>query len=461
MKIIDRTRIVILPNRQRQEFDPIAITELADSISCAHGLLHPIVLREPTPDDTLPAGAPASPLILVAGERRLRAMDQLAFLGKEFRCAGTTFSPGFVPGMLLKDLSPLEAEGAELDENIKRRDLTWQERAAATARLMKYQQKVADATGAPPPTFATVAQELKGRSDGGFQDTVRKDVLVAQHLDNPLVAKAKSADEAFKLLKQQETAKRNEALAEAVGKTLTAESHTLLNANCLEWLATCPDAQFDVILTDPPYGMNAHEFGDGAGRNLNTHDYDDSPEAWETLMNAWAPEAFRVAKPQAHAYVFCDFDKFHLLRSMMETAGWYVFRTPFIYHKLNSGRVPLPDRGPRRAYEILLYAIKGDKPVTQIYPDVIAAAPGSEDAEHGAQKPVALFQNLLMRSIRPGDKVLDTFGGTGPLLTAAHNLKCLATVIEQNTATYGIAVKRLQSLAQTANMGLDSLPIAQ
>ena len=33
---------------------------------------------------------------------------------------------------------------------------------------------------------------------------------------------------------------------------------------------------------------------------------------------------------------------------------------------------------------------------------------------HGAQKPVVVYQNLLQRSVRAGDKVLDPFAGTGP-----------------------------------------------
>jgi DNA modification methylase len=51
-----------------------------------------------------------------------------------------------------------------------------------------------------------------------------------------------------------------------------------------------------------------------------------------------------------------------------------------------------------------------------------------------------------MRSITPGDMVLDPFGGTGPILPAAHELKCKATYIEQDPVPYGIAAKRLAEL---------------
>jgi len=144
--------------------------------------------------------------------------------------------------------------------------------------------------------------------------------------------------------------------------------------------------------------------------------------------------------------VFADLDRFHELKGMMENAGWYVFRTPFIVHKINSGRVPLPDRGPRRSWEMLLYAIKGDKPVTHIYPDVIPCQGDEQLSGHGAQKPVALFQNLLQRSCRPGDSVLDTFAGTGPIFPAAHALKLYATGVEADAASYAVALTRLKGV---------------
>jgi len=65
---------------------------------------------------------------------------------------------------------------------------------------------------------------------------------------------------------------------------------------------------------------------------------------------------------------------------------------------------------------------------------------------HAAQKPVALFKDLLSRSVKPGDRVLDPFGGSGPILPAAHELPCTATLVEIDPASFGIAVKRSREL---------------
>jgi len=456
MRFIPITSVLIKPDRQRQEFVPEALQELVTSIE-ERGLLHPPVLR-------MEAGG----WTLVAGERRMKAISQIWELGGTFNCDNEVVPEGHMPFTNLGDLTDLEAEEAELDENLKRKDLTWQEHAAAVAKLHKLRQaqneeawERAPATGrgeATIPqeqTYADTAMEIMGRSDGAYQDTVRKEILVSKHLSNPAIAKAKSADEAFKILKKQEESAKNVELARVVGATFNADLHTLLNVDCLDYMkvaAALPDAdKFDVILTDPPYGMGAQDFGDAGGKLTGIeHRYDDSYESWQVLMGGdkdskvqgWCELSYLVTKPKAHAYVFCDLDNYHELKRMMEAAGWYVFRTPLINHKMNSGRVPLPDQGPRRQYEIILYAIKGKKQTTHIYPDVISTS-ADENFSHGAQKPVALYQNLLQRSVHAGDRVLDTFAGSGTIFEAANGFKCTAVGTELNPEYYGMCLARI------------------
>lgn len=446
MRFIPISQVLIKPDRQRQEFDPSALQDLVTSIE-ERGLLHPPVLRDESGVWTL-----------VAGERRMKAIAQIWELGGSFRCDNQEVPAGEMPFTNLGDLSDLEAEEAELDENLKRKDLTWQEHAAAVARLhrLRQGQQVEKAvklqTPITPQTYADTALELLGKSEGAYQDQIRKEIIVSKHLANPAIAKAKSADEAFKILKKQEESAKNVELARTVGASFNADLHTLLNVDCLDYMTTAADLpeaeKFDVILTDPPYGMGADNFGDAGGKLTGIeHRYDDSPEHFTKLMTAWSKLSYNVVKAQAHAYVFCDIDKFHELKALMQAAGWYVFRTPLINHKMNSGRVPLPDQGPRRQYEIILYAIKGKKQTTHIYPDVISTS-ADENFSHGAQKPVALYQNLLQRSVRPGDRVLDTFAGSGTIFEAANGFKCAATGTELNPEYFGMCLARIARCKQ-------------
>lgn len=433
MQTIHESKIIITEGRQRQTFDPQAMAELSEAIA-ARGLMHPIVMRE-TPEG----------LVLVAGERRMRAIRDMRLLGGTLRFNGAVVPDGEYPYVTLGQLSPLEAEEAELQENLARQDLTWQENAAAMAKLHSLRSRQAQAEGRVH-TVADTAMETKGRSDGGYQAAVRKDLVVAKFLHIPEVAKAKTADEAFKILKRQEETQKNVALAAEVGKTFTQSVHELHNTNCLSWMRSQDEGLFDVILTDPPYGMGADSFGDAAGKLGGIeHHYKDDADSWRALMQEWCPLAYRIAKPQAHAYVFCDLDNFHELKKMMTQAGWWVTRTPFIASKPNSGRVPHPEHGPRRQWEMILYAIKGKKTTTGIYPDVITTM-ADPNMSHGAQKPVALYSDLLKRSVKPGDKILDSFAGSGTIFPAAHLFKCKAVGLEMNPEYYAMGLKRIQSL---------------
>lgn len=452
MRTMKLSNLVILEDRQRKEFEPNALMELTESIR-DNGLLHAPVVREYNDD-----------LVLVAGERRIRAMQDLWMLGEEVRYDGHVVPEGYIPYTTLGELSVLEAEEAELDENLKRQNLTWQEHAAAVQRLhiLRGKQKLerveemveAGKIVAPADTKQTIAEtalEVTGRSDGAYQDSVRKEIIVAKHLHNPEVAKAKSVDEAFKILKRHEETARNIQLAADLGASFSSASHTLIQGSCLKFMAET-GKRFDVILTDPPYGMGADQFNDGGGKMTGIeHKYDDSYESWKTFMAEFCPLTYRIAKPQAHAYIFCDIDRFHELKAFMQAAGWYVFRTPFTVFKLNSGRVPLPDQGPRRQSEWLLYAIKGKKPVTHIYPDVISCT-GDDNTSHGAQKPVSLFQNLLQRSVRPGDEVFDGCAGSGTIFPAAHLCKVKATGCEITPEYFAIAQSRLAKLDSAGDL---------
>ena len=205
---------------------------------------------------------------------------------------------------------------------------------------------------------------------------------------------------------------------------------------------------FDIILTDPPYGMGAEGFGDAAGQMAHiSHGYDDSPEAFEAIMSWFIPLTWQVTKPEAHLYMFCDIDRFIWLRERLAAVGWWVHRTPLVNVK-RTGRVPWPEHGPRRVYELVLYAVKGRRPSRVIAPDVFESVMEADEVVygHGAQKPVGVYAELLRRSALPGDVVLDAFAGTGPLLEAAHRMSLRAVVIERDPVSLGYCLQRLEGL---------------
>lgn len=488
MNTIPLASIIIPTDRQRQEFDPTALIELRESIQENPAKPHAQLQNAPVLRKT------DSGWTLVSGERRIKAIMDIFALGGSFIHNGTRFTAdaGLIPFTDIGQLDRLAAEEAELDENFRRRDLTWQEHAAAVKRLheLRTAQKAASAdailadpaadpiekllatTATPQQSVADTALEVYGASHGDYGAKTKRELLVAQHLSNPEVAKAKDIREAEKIIKREETRRETAMLAAAMGTKAVEDTFTILNTDCIAWMADPANhGQFDVILTDAPYGMGAQDFGDGGGKMTGIdHQYDDSFESWDKLMYGdddflgdhvilgWCELSYRIAKPEAHAYVFCDIENFPLLKDWMTAAGWDVFRTPLIAYKLNSGRVPRPDHGPRRQYETILFAIKGGRKVTGIFPDVIPCE-GDTNMGHGAQKPVALFENLLRRSVKPGDRVIDTFAGSGPLVEAAASLNVYSTLLEAVPAYYGMCLQRAERLKASAqtSLSLDEL----
>ena len=432
---INHHEILIPKNRQRREFKHEEIVKLASSIS-QNGLIQPIVVRKDADGST----------VLIAGERRLRALNYVWNFGEAIRCGEYTFPEGHVPCLFFGEMNSLDAFEMELEENIRRVDLTWQERAAATAALHELRTKQAVRDGRPTPTSVDIAEEIYGKDPSGAPEAnTRKELIVARHLHDEDVLKAKSTDEAIKILKRKESLKKSEELAASVGATFTSSVHRLEQGDCFEIMADIPDGSFDVILTDPPYGIDADSFGDSGGGAHGAHFYDDSWTTWNKLAQRLSAESYRLAKPQAHAYIFCDIDNFIMFKSFMQEAGWKVFRTPLIWYNPPAFRAPWPDQGPQRKYQIILYTVKGNKPVTRLYSDVLTYQ-NDENLNHPAQKPVAVYTDLLRRSTVAGDSVLDPFMGSGTIVAAAHEMKCKATGIEIDDAAFGIAVKRLKDL---------------
>lgn len=446
---IDSIRV---ENRTRRTFDEGQLNELRESIE-RNGLFHAPVVREAKiacgealPDHWIDG------FTLVAGERRLRAIADLYALGGTFKYNGLGVTPGMVPYVTLGELSPLEALEAEIEENAVRADLTWQEKSAADARLMALRSRQAALKGEPPPSVKELATEIFGRQvSTQLHEDTRRNILLAKHLGDEDVKKAKTRDEAWKILKRKEDSKQNAAIAARLGPEVVAHSHTVHHADTREWLAQAPDGEWEVILSDPPYGMGADSFGDsGSAGTAGAHDYEDTYESWQDLVLGVQKDLFRIAAPRAHLYLFCDFDRFHELKGACEAAGWRVHRTPLMWVKPSGFRVPWPEMGPQRKYELILYAVKGDRPVTAVKPDVLEY--GLDEAlGWPAQKPVALYEELLRRSTRtPGTKVLDMFCGSGPIFPAAHALKCFATGVEKNATAYGIAATRVDQLRKQA-----------
>lgn len=432
MKIVPISSIIVAENRQRKDFDADRLSDLCDDIAL-NGLQHAPVV----------AGAEGS-CELVSGERRYRAIRDLASAGIAIRYGSQDIPLDYIPVTDFGALSPRQRKILELHENIERENLTWQERVTAEAELHEVRSEEAAEQG-KKQTYLATAEELAGKPLRGTveqsyaQTEVRQSVVLAKHLKDPEVAAAKSPREALKIVQKKETTAHYQKVAQALGSTQTQDRHTLIRGDFRQVLTLLPAEIFDCILTDPPYGINAQDFG---SQVFNEHKFDDSKPLWLDLMACLATEGMRVCKPKAHAYVFCDPQHFTILQAIFKDAGWRVFRTPLIWVK-GTGMLPLPEHGPRRCYEAILYAIKGDKTTTGVYSDVLNFSP-EKTTIHPDQKPVDLYVDMLRRSTRPGEVVLDPCAGSGTIFVAANKLQLTAYGIEEEETSFALSTERLK-----------------
>lgn len=431
MHLIPLTSVVV-EDRQRKTLRNIP--DLAESIR-RNGLIHAPVVEpigcddEGCPHFNEPHSHPDVPqrFRLIAGERRLRAVEQIQQDNHEgevyyaFIYAGESIPYTFLPVTFRSELSDVQRKEIELEENLLRENLTWQEEALALADL--HALRTAQRQGQPIAVTAQEVSEKTGEVAGSVAVKISRAITVAKQLSDPKIAGARNLKEAANIITRSFEEQIKQDLIKAVGDTT---DHAFHEGSCIAILPTLQSGSFDCILTDPPYGMGADTFGDVAGG----HGYKDD---WETAYNIYESilqEGFRLCRPNAHLYMFCDPDRFQWIRDRANEIGWQAFRTPIIWNKTSSmGHDPWPQKGFRRSYETILYAMKGDRPYLSFMEDVIDC-PNISSPFHKAAKPPELFRKLLSRSCHPGDKVLDPCCGIGTIFEAASACRVSATGIE-------------------------------
>lgn len=436
MNVVPLAAITVRDNRLRRELPEDKTVELAESI-WKLGLLQPIVLEDDGEH-------------LLCGERRFRAMEKLisdkemtksfeTLYGSPHPAAQILIGGESIKAITYSELNEEQKIEAELEENTRRLDLTWQEQARATKRLhdLRQSQHGEGGRGLDGWSIKDTAEEITGRKPTSAEQTkVSEELILAEFLDDPLVANAPDPREAMKVLRKLADAKRRKEKADAI--SLDDLKHTVLLGNSYEVLDDPKwRDSFDVIVTDPPYGRDVHkQTWDG-----EQHDYDDSRAAWTTFLEKFPSTSAFVSRSQAHLYVFMDQRNFNEAFVAFELVGWNVWPYPFIWDKGNVGSYGNAEFGPRHCYDIVLYAHKGRKPCVAMYRDVINITQQT-GLSHPAGKPVEVYEDLLKRSVVAGDHVLDAFVGGGTFFNACDKMKVIGTGIEIDPKYYHMAVAR-------------------
>lgn len=355
------------------------IVGLAESIRI-HGLIHPIVLDGENN--------------LVAGGRRLTAMCALGWTEVPFHSLG--------------DLSPLQRKELELEENLARKEMTWQE----TARLTREITEIKKELYGPDWTSADTATVM-GKTPRMIRHSLALDSALKEFPELDA-----ETDQQVAMSKARRLREAKERKEEVKGKELKTR---LELRDASSFLRSLSDASVDLILFDPPYGVNFQDSEgtlDAKGPGSHTETYKDDLKYAEELVDSLLPEFFRVLRPNAHLFIFFALGGSIDYKAKFQKLGFGFQKLPLIWTKSSH-----MNRDPHKRfginYEPFWFAFKGAEPR-----DLVRARKSVFDFsqnrnDHPSEKPISLYAEIITCSTHIGETVLDVTCGSGNSLAAA------------------------------------------
>jgi DNA modification methylase len=209
------------------------------------------------------------------------------------------------------------------------------------------------------------------------------------------------------------------------------------------YAALLGDEQADMVFTDPPYGVNYANSAKDRMRGTNRPIMNDNlgEEFGPFLKAALTPMLVHCT---GAVYIAMSSSELDTLQSAFRAAGgkW----STFIIWAKNTFTLGHADY--QRQFEPILYGWPeggkrhwcGDRDQGDVWN---IKKPHKNDL-HPTMKPVELVERAIRNSSRPGDVVLDAFGGSGTTMIAAEKSGRHARLIELDPKYVDVIVRRWQ-----------------
>ena len=238
---------------------------------------------------------------------------------------------------------------------------------------------------------------------------------------------------------------------------------TLKNQDCLVVMKEIADNSVDLILTDPPYGVN-----------FKNDFYEDSSDYIEQLIPVWYKEMYRILKEDSYAALYVGVRNLHIWISEAIKAG-FTFKNIIATRCFNNGS-PTPKNNFGFQFQPILLLSKGKgkdfnevdfiptskgwfkdkrnknpKPYTYAYPNWIktewafATAKRASKNLHPNEKNTTLLEFLIKTLTSEHQTVLDCFMGCGSTGIAAINADRDFIGVELDTKYFNLAENRLNN----------------
>ena len=198
----------------------------------------------------------------------------------------------------------------------------------------------------------------------------------------------------------------------------------ITNEDNMELMARYPDNYFDLAIVDPPYGIERFK-----KVTENPTDKDVHAKRFQKMelinntkpTNKYWKELFRVSKNQivwgANNFTLPESEYFLIWDKKQAMPNFARCELAFV------------SMGLKKPAKIFEYSIHKHNQTQKI---------------HNTQKPVKLYEWILMNYAKDGFRILDTHLGSGSIAIACHNLGYDLTACELDKEYYDAAMKRIE-----------------
>ena len=196
----------------------------------------------------------------------------------------------------------------------------------------------------------------------------------------------------------------------------------MIHGDCMDVMEELGEKEVQLSIVDPPYGINWMEQIENPNTGKNWKIYEKKEWDLSAPNQEYFDELFRVSKnqiiwggnyfplPPTPCYV--AWDKMQEFSGATFELAWTSFVSPAKSFRMSR-----------------VEAYVGQNKI------------------HPTQKPIQLYKWLLSRYAKPGDKILDTHGGSGSICIACHDLGFPIIWVEKDAAYYRDAVARYKTHA--------------
>jgi site-specific DNA-methyltransferase (adenine-specific) len=205
----------------------------------------------------------------------------------------------------------------------------------------------------------------------------------------------------------------------------------LTNKDNMKLMARYPDNYFELAIVDPPYGYRTKQT-----KNIN---FRQKSKGWN------------VAPPKQY------FDELQRVSKNQIVWGGNYF--PYLWKDIQRGFIVWNKDNPVKNFADVELAWTSFDALPEYYyyawgglSDGIRGRNKKHKNIHPTQKPVKLYEWLLMQYAKEGDKILDTHLGSGSIAIACHNRGFDLTACELDKEYFYAATKRLDQHRQQIRM---------